>query len=72
MLELIKQVIQESTDIEEDIDEGMMLVDDLGLSSIDVMVLLGDLEKALGKKIPVSAIRNVETVGDLCQVIEEL
>lgn len=72
MLEFVIQVIRESTDLEDEITEDMMLVDDLGLSSIDVMILLGDLEKALGKKIPVAAIRNVETVGDLYRAIDTL
>lgn len=62
-------VIVESTETEVEVTEKTHLVEDLGLSSMEVVVLLGDLESAFGIDIPVSRVRRIQTVGDLCQVV---
>lgn len=65
----IMDVIAESTETEVALTEQTELVQELGLSSMEVVVLLGDLEDVFGITIPVSRIRSVRTVGDLCRVI---
>ena len=70
MLEKLIRVIQESTECEMEIYEDSMLVEDLGLSSIEIMVLIGDIEDAFDVKIKASQLRNVRTVGELLNIIE--
>lgn len=68
-IKAIIAVIVKSTETEKEVTVEMYLVKDLGLSSLEVVVLLGDLESEFGIDIPVSKVRNVRTVGDLCQVV---
>ena len=48
----IFRVIVESTETELEVTEDTSLVKDMGLSSVEVFVLLGDLEDAFGIRIP--------------------
>lgn len=65
----IIDVIVESTEREMEITEKTLLVEEMELSSLEVVILLGDLERAFGIRIPVSKMHNVRTVGDLCQTV---
>ncbi|MGN0399832.1 MAG: acyl carrier protein [Blautia sp.] len=65
----IFRVIMESTETELEVTEETGLVKDMGLSSVEVFVLLGDLEDAFGIRIPASELSQVRTAGDLCQLI---
>ena len=42
---------------------------DMGLSSVEVVVMLGDLEDVFGIDIPAADIRNVRTIGELRDLI---
>ncbi|MCD8160963.1 MAG: acyl carrier protein [Clostridiales bacterium] len=66
------RVIRTSTETEKPVTLETRLVTDLGLSSMEVLVLMGDLESAFRVVIPVSRVDHVETVEDLCQVIIDL
>ena len=70
MLEKLIQVIRESTECEMEIQEDSLLVEDLGLSSIEIMVLIGDIEDAFDVKIKAAQLRNVKSVGELVKVIK--
>lgn len=65
----IIQVIVEATETELTLTEGTGLFEDMGLSSVEVVVMLSDLEEAFGIDIPASELRRVRTVGDLCQLV---
>lgn len=69
----IISIIAESTETEVPITENTHIVNEIGLSSIETMMLVTDLEDRFGIVIPTSGLRNVRTVADLCQlVIDEL
>lgn len=42
---------------------------DMGLSSVEVMVLLGDLEDTFGIDIPMEKLRSITTVGELSEIV---
>lgn len=63
----IIRVIIDSTETEMEITENTHFFNDMGLTSIEVVVLLADLEEAFGITISASEIRQVKTVGDMCQ-----
>lgn len=69
LIEKVKNVIQVSTETDLEISEETALYEDMGLASIEVYVLLSDLEEAFNIAIPAAELRKVRTVRDLCQVV---
>ena len=65
----IIDVIAESTETELDVTPDMDLFADMGLSSREIMVMLGDLEDAFDIEIPVEELTDVCTVQDLSDII---
>ena len=65
----IIDVIEESTETELELTPDTELFADMGLSSVEVVVMLGDLEDAFGIDIPAADIRNVRTIGELSDLI---
>lgn len=67
----ILSVIQESTETEVALTETTHIINEMGLSSIETMMMVSDLDQHFGINIPTGKLRNVRTVGDLCQVVIE-
>lgn len=65
----IIRVIKVSTETELDIMEQTNMFTDMGLSSVEVVVMLGELEDTFGIDIPASRLRRVRTVGDMCELV---
>lgn len=65
----IYDVIQTSTETECVISDEKYLGQDMGLSSMEVFILMGDLEDNFGITIPTGCLRNVQTVGELSEVV---
>ena len=65
----IIEVIKESTETEITLTSETELFADMGRSSVEVVVMLGDLEDAFGIDIPAADIRNVRTIGELSDLI---
>ncbi|HZJ99898.1 MAG TPA: phosphopantetheine-binding protein [Tissierellaceae bacterium] len=73
MLKLISNTIQEYAEVDEsDIQEGTHFIQDLNLTSYDIVSMIGKLESDLGVEIPDREIRELETVGDLLGYIKKL
>ncbi|MDO5409359.1 MAG: acyl carrier protein [Lachnospiraceae bacterium] len=68
----IYDVIQTSTETECVISDDKCLGADLGLSSMEVFILLGDLENNFGITIPAEYLREIQTVGDLSKLIIQI
>lgn len=68
----IMHVIKVSTETELDITEETNIFSDMGLSSVEVMVMLGELEDAFDIDIPAAQLRRVRTVGDMCELVIEI
>ena len=66
------KVVAESTETEAAITEETGLIQDMGLSSIEVMILVSDLEEHFNIRIAASRLRNVRTVGDLCGIVADI
>lgn len=65
----IISVILESTETELVLTEDTHIVNEMGLSSIETMMLISDLDQHFGINIPTSRLRNVRTIRDLSQVV---
>ena len=67
--EEIIAVIQESTETEVDITMQTHIVNEMNLSSIEAMMMISDLEDRFGISIPTGKLRDVRTIGDLCEIV---
>lgn len=63
------EMIALSSETEVQINEETSLYEDIDLASIEVYVLLHDLEKEFGAKIPAEELRKVYTAGDLYNLV---
>lgn len=72
--DILKRVIELfSTMTEaEEISEESELIDDLEISSMDVLFLISCLEEEFKIKIPEKTIRKMVTVGDVAEVVDSL
>lgn len=66
------EIIKESTETEQEVIEETNLFTDLGLASVEVVVLVGDLEERFGIDIPATRLREVKTVSELCNTIIDI
>ena len=65
----IYDVIRSSTETELELRDDLHLITQMGLSSVEVMLLVSDLEDQFAIELPISELRDVATVGQLCQVV---
>ena len=73
--EILKRVIkllETMKEPENEVTADSELIEDLGISSMDLVALITSLEEEFEVKIPVSAIRKMYTVADVVEIIDEL
>jgi acyl carrier protein len=52
------------------VSEDSVLTDDLGLTSLDLISIVGDVEDSFGISVEDEAMDSIETVGDVLDYIE--
>ena len=66
--EIISQITAILEDVAEvspeDVTESSVLMDDLDLSSMEILTIVADLEETFGLRIPEKELRNFVTMGD--------
>lgn len=65
----IKSIFATMTEVN-DLQESDELVEDLGISSMDILTLISFLEEEFGISITERMIRKIVTVGDLVDLIQ--
>ena len=68
ILAILEDVAEESP---EDVNEDSVLMDDLDLSSMEILTIVADLEETFGLRIPEKELRNFVTMGDLADYLAE-
>ena len=67
--EIISQITAILEDVAEvspeDVTESSVLMDDLDLSSMEILTIVADLEETFGLRIPEKELSNFVTMGDL-------
>ena len=53
-----------------EVSEDSVLTDDLGLTSLDLISIVGDVEDSFGISVEDEAMESIETVGDVLDYIE--
>lgn len=72
IIEQIKTVIEEATDIPSyEMEEDSALMDELEMSSLEIMTMIADLETIFRIRIPETALRDFITIGDIGDFIED-
>ena len=66
--QLVNQLAEEGTSVEVDSD----LVDDVGLSSIEIMELIEQLEDAYDISFPLNDLAEIRTINDMVKELERL
>ena len=67
----ILSVVAQSTESEIPITPATHLIREMGLSSVEIMLLVSDLEDHFDVTITPARLRQVQTVGDLCQIVAD-
>ncbi len=67
--ELIIKTIVDVTETEEKVSEETLIVHELGLSSVEIISLIGELEDIFSVELDMQQNGKIKTVGQLCDVI---
>lgn len=73
--EIIAQILAILEDVAEispeDVSEDSVLMDDLDLSSMEILTIVADLEEAFRLRIPEKELRSFVTISDLADYLSE-
>lgn len=70
ILEKVIDLFSSMTEAEE-ITEDSEIIDDLEITSMDIMLLITSMEETFGIKIPEKALRKMVTISDVVDVIAD-
>ena len=68
----VVDVFAPMADTEDEITEESELIEDLGISSMDVLFLVSSLEAEFKVKVPQKLVRKMVTIGDVVEILESL
>ncbi len=73
--EIVSQILGILEDVAEiapeDVNENSALMDDLDLSSMEILTIVADLEETFGLRIPEKELRSFVTISDLADYLAE-
>ena len=70
-VEVIAKIIEDIADIPlDEIKEDSHMMDDLDLSSLEIMSIVGDVEIKFSIKISEDELLSISTVGDLAKAVQ--
>jgi acyl carrier protein len=70
IVEEVKCIIEEISDIpQEEMDNDSSMIDDLDLSSLEVMSIISDIERKYSIKIAESEMLSISTIEELVDII---
>ena len=70
MLDEVKEIISKYTEAE-NITEDLSLTNDLALTSLDVVSMVGDFEDAFDIEIADEDVMQIKTVGDILEYLKK-
>lgn len=71
-LQRVIELFATMADTQNEITADSELIEDLGITSMDVLYLISSLEEEFSVKVPEKAIRKMVTVGDVAETIAGL
>lgn len=71
MIDTLKDIVSNYVDVElDDITRESRLLADLGLTSLDIVMIADEIEKEFNIELPAKLYSSIKTVGDLIDYIE--
>lgn len=71
MIDTLKDIVSNYVDVElDDITRESRLLADLGLTSLDLVMIADEIEKEFNIELPAKLYSSIKTVGDLIDYIE--
>lgn len=67
--ERIIEIIKDGTEYDGEITSDMNLIEEIGLSSLESMVLIGELESEFGIELPIDEVKQVSNIGELQDLV---
>ncbi len=72
MIDTLKEIVSNYVDIDlDEITRDSRLLADLGLTSLDLVMIADEIEKEFNLELPARLYSTIKTVGDLLDYIEE-
>ncbi len=72
IIEQIKAILEDVAELPpEEVNEDSVLMDDLDLSSMEILTIVADVEEAFGLRIPEKDLRSFVTISDLADYLVE-
>lgn len=72
IIEQIKAILEDVAELpREEVNEDSVLMDDLDLSSMEILTIVADVEEAFGLRIPEKDLRSFVTISDLADYLVE-
>ena len=72
ILERVINIFATMAETDEEITAESEIIEDLGISSMDVLLLICNLEEEFGIKIPERMVRKMASIDDVARIVEEL
>ena len=72
ILQRVIEVFATMTETADEITADSQLIEDLEISSMDVLYLISSVEEEFKIKVSEKAIRRMATIGDVAEIITEL
>ena len=72
ILSRVREMFANLTDTDAEITEESELMEDLEISSMDVLYVISCLEEEFKIKVPEKLLRKVVTVGDVAEIVTDL
>lgn len=72
ILQRVIDLISTMADTEEEITEESELINDLGISSMDILFIISSLEDEFKIKVSERVVRRMHTIADVAQFVAEL
>lgn len=71
MIDKLKEIVSNFVDIDfDEVNRDTKLLGDLGLTSLDLVMISDEIEKEFNVELPARLIGTIKTVGDLVDYIE--
>lgn len=72
ILERVIDIFSTMAETDDEITAESEIIEDLGISSMDVLLLICNLEEEFGIKIPERMVRKMASIDDVARIVEDL
>lgn len=67
--ERVIEIISDGVEYEGTITPDMNLIEEIGLSSLESMVIIGELESEFGIELPIKEVKEITNIGEMQELV---